>query len=232
MTYGKNNDATERNIDAFLRHAYDLSREPTILVVGGGTIGNGISALYKAQDVKVIGVDVYASPNIKIICDGHKLPFVDESFDGVVIQAVLEHVLEPHRVVEEIYRVLRPSGLVYAETPFMQQVHERAFDFTRFTFSGHRWLFRKFREIEAGLVLGPGVALLWSIAYFVKSLGGADKFSTLVTALFFWVRLLEKRAKRGAALDAASGVYFLGSKSMKHLRANEMPAYYQHSQIR
>lgn len=134
MTYGKNNDATERNIDAFLRHAYDLSREPTILVVGGGTIGNGISALYKAQDVKVIGVDVYASPNIKIICDGHKLPFVDESFDGVVIQAVLEHVLEPHRVVEEIYRVLRPSGLVYAETPFMQQVHERAFDFTRFTF--------------------------------------------------------------------------------------------------
>jgi ubiquinone/menaquinone biosynthesis C-methylase UbiE len=32
----------------------------------------------------------------------------------VWIQAVLEHVLDPPIVVAEIYRVLRPGGLVYA----------------------------------------------------------------------------------------------------------------------
>jgi hypothetical protein len=32
----------------------------------------------------------------------------------------------------------------------MQQVHERAYDFSRFTQSGHRWLFKRFSEINAG----------------------------------------------------------------------------------
>jgi len=57
-------------------------------------------------------------------------------FDAVWIQAVLEHVLDPVRVVAEIHRVLRPGGLVYSEIPFMQEVHEGAYDFTRFRLSG------------------------------------------------------------------------------------------------
>ncbi len=83
----------------------------------------------------------------------------DESFDGVICQAVLEHVLDPYRCVEEIHRVLRPNGLVYAETPFMQQVHGGTHDFTRFTHLGHRRLFRKFAEVDSGVVCGPGMAL-------------------------------------------------------------------------
>jgi len=80
------------------------------------------------------------------------------SVDGVLIQAVLEHVLDPAQVVGEIHRVLRPDGLVYAETPFLQQVHAGPNDFTRFTSSGHRYLFRAFAEIAAGPVAGPGAS--------------------------------------------------------------------------
>jgi SAM-dependent methyltransferase len=230
LIYGKN-EVSERNIGDFLSHVQANSREPMVLVVGGGAIGSGMNALYKVQGVRVVGVDVYVSPNIEIICDGHRLPFSDESFDGVVIQAVLEHVLDPPRVVEEIYRVLKSNGLVYAETPFMQQVHEGAYDFTRFTLGGHRWLFRKFREIDAGQVLGPGVALLWSISYFIKSLGGS-KLAPLVVAPFFWLRFLEKLGKRGPALDAASGIFFLGSKSDQPLRPNELPGYYLRHRVK
>ena len=39
----------------------------------------------------------------------------------------------------------------------MQQVHERAYDFSRFTQSGHRWLFKRFSEINAGPIGGAGV---------------------------------------------------------------------------
>ena len=91
-----------------------------------------------------------------LVTDAHKLPFEDGVFDGVWVQAVLEHVLEPATIVDEIYRVLRRGGLVYAETPFMQQVHERAYDFSRFTQSGHRWLFKRFSEINAGPIGGCG----------------------------------------------------------------------------
>ena len=222
LTYGRN-DVTPRLVDSFLEH---LSGGKRVLVVGGGSIGSGMDKLYSAAGVEVIGTDVYPSPNIALICDGHKLPFADESFDGVVVQAVLEHVVEPDRVVAELRRVLRPGGLVYAETPFMQQVHEAAYDFTRFTFSGHRWLFRGFEQLEAGQVLGPGTALLWSISYFLRAVGVGPRMTTLITAMFFWVRPLERRARRGPALDAASGLYFLGAKSSEMLPANALPAYF------
>lgn len=217
LTYG-HQDVAARG--AFLDR---LAPGARVLVVGGGAIGDGFDRLY-AGDYEVVGTDVYPSPNIVLICDGHKLPFANESFDAVVIQAVLEHVLSPDRVAAEVHRVLRPAGLVYAETPFMQQVHEGAYDFTRFTMSGHRWLFRGFEEIDAGSVLGPGTALLWSISHFVRSIGFGQRTATVVTALFFWVRKLERPNR--LALDSASGLYFVGAKSAETMRANELPAYY------
>ena len=44
------------------------------------------------------------------------------------------------------------DGVVYAETPFLQAVHEGPWDFTRFTESGHRWLFRAFERLDSGVV--------------------------------------------------------------------------------
>jgi hypothetical protein len=89
----------------------------------------------------------------------------------------LEHVLDPSAVVAEIHRVLKPDGYVYAETPFMQQVHERAYDFSRFTRSGHRWLFRQFDEIDAGPITGPATAFLWSMRYLLRALGAGENLA-------------------------------------------------------
>ena len=90
--------------------------------------------------------------------------------------------------------------------------------------SGHRWLFRQFDEMDAGSVLGPGTALLWSISYFVRSIGLSQRLATIITAMFFWVRKLERR--NALSLDSASGIYFLGSKSTVTMRANQLPSYY------
>ena len=68
---------------------------PTLLVIGGGAIGSGAEALYAAPNIRTVGTDVYASPNTQVVADGHFLPFRDGVFDGVWIQAVLEHVLDP-----------------------------------------------------------------------------------------------------------------------------------------
>jgi SAM-dependent methyltransferase len=199
---------------------------PLILVIGGGSIGSGSDELYNNEEIRIVGTDVYASPHTTLVCDAHRLPFEEQSFDGVWIQAVLEHVIDPQKVVKEIHRVLKSGGLVYADTPFMQQVHEAAFDFTRFTLSGHRWLFREFNHIDSGTVSGPGIALLWSIAFFVRA-HGSFRMATVITALFFWVRLLDRRTKRGPAADGASAVFFYGSKSSTTLRPRDMITYYQ-----
>ncbi len=44
------------------------------------------------------------------------LPYDDASFDLVVAQSVLEHVVDPQRVFEEVFRVLKPGGAFYFHT--------------------------------------------------------------------------------------------------------------------
>ena len=53
--------------------------------------------------------------------DSARLP--DSSYDVVVMTQVLEHLLDPKRCLEIIYRVLRPGGCVYIGIP---QVDKRA----------------------------------------------------------------------------------------------------------
>jgi SAM-dependent methyltransferase len=226
MTYGsgRNSSAIFERFSERLLASVD---SPRLLVIGGGTIGVGMAEFYRLHPQAIVGIDAYASEQTAVICDAHELPFQDQTFDGVVIQAVLEHVLDPGQVVDEIHRVLKPEGLLFADTPFMQQVHEAAYDFTRFTVSGHRWLFRRFQEIESGVVAGPGIALLWSISYYVRALGAGPRLTALIGFLFSWVRLLEKFMDPRKSADAASAIYFIGRKSPRTLAANQIPSLYE-----
>src|SRR5262249_11904329 len=134
------NPVAAKNCELFLSLVKAETDYPRILIIGGGLGGLVAGQLYADPRGEICNPRVYASPSTALLCDAHKLPFETRSFDGIWIQAVLEHVLDPHIVVAEIHRVLKQNGYVYAETPFMQQVHERAYDFSRFTRSGHRWL--------------------------------------------------------------------------------------------
>ncbi len=192
-----------------------------LLVIGGGAIGNGAGSLYSAM--QVVGTDIYLTPHVALAADGHHLPFRDGSFDAVWIQAVLEHVLSPEQIAGEIHRVLKPDGLVYANTPFMQQVHEGPYDFQRFTLSGHRWLFRRFTEIDSGVTKGAGTALIWSIRYFVRALLGA-RAGQAAALLFFWLRFFDGHSRRQA--DGASGVYFFGARSESEIAPADIVAFY------
>ncbi|ETR77468.1 methyltransferase type 11 [Afipia sp. P52-10] len=226
MLTGANPVTPEKSREMVIR-LLQQAPNPLVLVIGGGAIGAGADPLYATGNIRVIGTDVYASANTDVVADGHFLPFQDAVFDGVWIQAVLEHVLDPSTVVAEIHRVLKPGGVVYADTPFIQQVHEQAYDFTRFTLSGHRWLFRHFEEIDSGAVGGAGKALVWSIRYVALSLGLSTRLATLVALPFFWVRFIDRFARPGPKSDAASGVYFFGRRSDRTLQAKDMLRYYE-----
>jgi SAM-dependent methyltransferase len=202
-------------------------RNPRILVVGGGTVGDGLERLYADRGVDLISFDVYASPVTQFIGDGHAIPLADGSVDGVIVQAVLEHVLEPTVVAGEIHRVLRTGGIVYADTPFLQQVHEGAYDFTRFTDSGHRYLFRSFERIDSGSVAGAGTALRWSVDYFVRALTRSVPLGRVVSLCFFWLSHLDRFLDPKHSLDAASSVFFLGRKTEEPMSGADIIGYYQ-----
>lgn len=201
-----------RLVDLLLADAVRSGRRPRVLVIGGGTIGDGLEALYADERVDLIAFDVYASANVQLVADGHRIPLATGVMDGVIIQAVLEHVLEPAVVAAEIHRVLRDGGVVYADTPFMQQVHEGPYDFTRFTESGHRYLFREFEEMESGQVAGAGTSLRWSVSYFFRALTRSVTLGRLAGLAFFWLSHLDRLLDPKHSLDGANSVYFLGRK--------------------
>jgi SAM-dependent methyltransferase len=226
-----NNHTARTFAHRIIEEMHHLSRRPRLLVIGGGAIGNGAVGIYTDPELELIGTDVYASPFTHIVADGHRLPFADVSFDGVWIQAVLEHVLSPGDVVAEIHRVLKPQGLVFADTPFMQPVHEGAYDFTRFTLSGHRWLFRDFSAIDCGVTGGAGTAMQWSLRYLIRALTGSQKLASAVRLPLFWLRFLDGLGNRRMIADAAAGVYFFGRKAGSPIGPKDMVAFYEKQAI-
>jgi len=207
------------------------NEKPRVLVIGGRTVGEGMEDLLKLP-ITFIATDVSFGPEAKIICDGHSLPFPDNYFDGVIIQAVLEYLLDPYQCAAEIHRVLKDDMLIYSETPFMQQVHGGEHDFTRFTHLGHRRVFKHFEEIDSGACVGTGSALGLSYKYFILSFSNSKIIREFLLLFSHYTGFLFKyldvfTINTSSTLDAASGYYFLGTKSKKTLTDRELVRQYR-----
>src|SRR5205814_2050776 len=127
----------------------------------------------------------------------------------------------------EVHRVLKHDGLVYAETPFMQQVHGGVYDFLRFTRRGHRRLFRKFEEIESGAACGTGMSLAWAYMFFLRSFANSSRVAwclhCVASLTAFWLPYLDAHLiDKPYTLDGASAFYFIGRRSNQVLSDREL----------
>jgi len=220
------------NYARFAQLLLKKSKSPRVLILGGSIQGRCMEPLLERGEIELVDSDVAFGPRTKLVCDAHDIPFADKSFDGVVAQAVLEHVADPYRCVDEIHRVLKDDGLVYAETPFMQQMHGAPYDYTRFSIQGYRRLFRRYEEIDCGTCTGPGMALAWAYRYFLLSFTrqGARLAVNFFVGLTAWYLKYFDRilVNKPAAVDGASGYHFLGKKSSKTATDREiMKRYYE-----
>ena len=192
--------------------------EAFILVVGGGQQKEKLEDTLGAyKNLIFIYSDIDINAEVDVFCDAHDLPFKNKIFHGVITTAVLEHVLYPERVVQEMSRILVDGGIIYSEIPFLQQVHEGPYDFTRYTLSGHRRLLNKFYELDSGIVAGPGTTLVWSIERLILCFSIGRKsglfIKAIVRILFFWLKYLDYFIQHSPhAMDGASCTYFLGKK--------------------
>ena len=116
--------------DALLSHFVD-DRDRPLHVLDAGMGTGGLSAALsrvKAGPVAFHGIDI--SPGMLDEADRHlrdrgihadlrlgdvqDLPFEDGSFDLVMAAHVLEHLVDPHRAIDEMVRVLKPGGILLA----------------------------------------------------------------------------------------------------------------------
>jgi SAM-dependent methyltransferase len=120
-------------------------------------IGSGTFRLNK----NIINVDWDYYSNVDIMADAQALPFVSSSCDGVISVALMEHLRQPQKHIDEVIRILKPGGLAYAAVPFIQGYHSAPYDFFRWTEEGIEELFSKFKILKIGVLGGPTSGFLW-----------------------------------------------------------------------
>jgi ubiquinone/menaquinone biosynthesis C-methylase UbiE len=124
----------------------------TIVELGPGT---GVNMRYYAPGVKVIGIEPNPSMHDRLrtkaaqhnvdleirTLHGEQIDVADESADGVVGTLLLCGVDDPHQVVSEAFRVLRPGGryffLEHIGAPHGTMTHR----LQSVLFRPHRWAF-------------------------------------------------------------------------------------------
>ena len=81
------------------------------------------------------GFDIMAGANVDLVGDAHRLSrhYAAERFDAVMAFSVLEHLLMPWKFVIELNRVLKPGGIGLFTTHQCWPLHDRPWDFWRFS---------------------------------------------------------------------------------------------------
>ena len=83
---------------------------------GNGYIVNKLKNMGRdaiGQDISKECCDAYGL----VHCDMHNLIWDNDIFDVVIAKGCLEHTLSPRMAVREIWRILKPNGLLLADTP-------------------------------------------------------------------------------------------------------------------
>ena len=101
-------------------------------------------SLYKPLTSSQIGCDIIQSDKHKVdvICPVTMLPFSNETFDSILCTQVLEHVFDGNKMMNEIFRVLKPGGNIILTVPFAWELHEEPYDFFRYTKHALKQLFQ------------------------------------------------------------------------------------------
>lgn len=142
---------------------------------------------------RLVGVDVARKPieagrtqypdlELHHLTDPHHLPFPDADFDSASILDVIEHVADQKQVLDELYRVLAPGGVLIATVPGLYALS--CFDLGNLKFRLpriHRWIYRlqhsrteyerRYADNPDGLVGDVAAAKGWHEHFTRHSLG-------------------------------------------------------------
>lgn len=108
----------------------------------------------------ILNVDIFYYKGVDLVANAEELPFPTGSVDAIVCESLLEHVPRPQKIVDEMYRVLKPGGGMYIVIPFVYPFHASPNDFQRWSVTGLRELIKAGTVENIGTRAGPTSALV------------------------------------------------------------------------
>ena len=130
----------------------EIATQKIVIDLGGGGGFNKQLTKYQAlfkNNYKTVDIDPKTKPDI--VGDIQNLPILDGTVGGIICISVLEHVEDPGRAINEIYRILENGGKALIYVPFLFPYHAKAGfykDFFRFSRDAIEYLFRRFENVE------------------------------------------------------------------------------------
>lgn len=187
--------------EGFLNLIKDVPLDGIILDCGGG--------LRQLDDNRYINFEYTKHEHPDVFGDGHFLPFRDNSFDLVLSQAVMEHMYQPFKGAEEIYRITKKNGILWAEMPFMQPLHAVPYHYFNATVWGIEELFKRFDKLDSGWFGNLSFTFDWMIKCtgIIKQIG-ENKYNKFLDEFKKWDQYVTHDDLR----YVSSGVYFKGIK--------------------
>jgi ubiquinone/menaquinone biosynthesis C-methylase UbiE len=119
------------NFEYFDRHLADLPSRSVL-----ADIGTGPGQFQKAFDRidTFIGIDFRPYEPVSLVADlTGRLPLRDGAVDIVTASNTLEHIPDTEAMLGEIARVLKPGGTFIATIPFLMRLHQKPYDYNRYT---------------------------------------------------------------------------------------------------
>lgn len=173
------------------------------------------------DDPCIIRMDVQLTPYVDVVGDLHNLPFKPNSIDFVCALAVVEHLRQPFVAAEEIWRVLKPGGYVYAECNFVFAYHGYPHHYFNASIHGMQQVFSRFKELRLGVApyQMPSFAvenILTNYLYLFKAENSyEDSFVKAVhKVLKYPLRQYDSKFNQDTAFRVAAGEYFIGIKQV------------------
>jgi len=92
----------------------------------------------------VLNYEIVNYDTTDVVGVGERLPFRDGVFDAIISNAVLERVYDPLQCAREIFRVLKPGGMLMVCVPFLQPEHGYPHHYFNMSGEGLRTLFERY----------------------------------------------------------------------------------------
>ncbi len=120
---------------------FPISKEETVLNIG---CGDGVQAvIYGGNFKKMVGVDINQGhlevarqlaaargfDNFTTVCANVEEIPLDEKYDKIIAIDIIEHVINPKKVIVEVYRLLKDEGSLLITFPVMHDKWENLFRF-------------------------------------------------------------------------------------------------------
>jgi O-methyltransferase len=169
-------NASRAHLDAFARRAAaSVSSGGLVLDAGAGRgpyRAHFAHTQYEAADFEQVPGKGYDGNHY--VCDLAAIPVERDRYDLILLSQVLEHLPDPATVLNELHRVLKPGGEIWASAPLFYEEHEQPFDFYRYTQFGLRHLFEQagFTDMRIEWLEGYLATVSYELAVGARVLSG------------------------------------------------------------